>query len=176
MDSHSTLWTIGTTSIWWGQVGSQPTSLQCQPSQEMSSSTGWKHNTGWRKNFRCVTQFICSKWKLTQYPFTQTIKGCVHLSHDLWSLPNCWALVAYVIQYAFQGKIHSYLLDVVQVSKVSECQIYFFELWTHLSPKCHTGQTLANVTQGVLEDWGIQHRVSSHEYDHATSLLFLLKD
>ncbi|KAF9510256.1 hypothetical protein BS47DRAFT_1300400, partial [Hydnum rufescens UP504] len=67
--------------------------------------------------------------------------GHLNFGTDAWSSPNHQALVAFTVHYASEGKVESFLLDVVEVAK------------------SHSGKNLAKAFHSVLVDFGITHKV-----------------
>lgn len=68
--------------------------------------------------------------------------GKIHLGTDAWTSPNNRSFIGVTIQYENEGVIHSYVLDVVEL------------------PRRHTGQRLAEYLAQVVENFGLQDKVS----------------
>lgn len=49
----------------------------------------------------------------------QAFAGKLNFETDAWTSPNGHALVAFTVHYADEGKIHGFLLDIIEVGKVS---------------------------------------------------------
>jgi hypothetical protein len=67
----------------------------------------------------------------------------LNFATDAWTSPNHKAFVAFTIHFEHEGEPVSMLLDIVEVAM------------------SHTGVNLANTFAKVLEDFGIEDKVSS---------------
>ena len=70
----------------------------------------------------------------------------INIETDAWTSPNHLAFVAFILQMEREGKPISFLLDILEVAE------------------SHTGQMLARVFEGVLEEFGIKEKVSRDSF------------
>jgi hypothetical protein len=84
---------------------------------------------------------------LQQYP------GRLHFATDAWTSPNHRVFVAWTVHMEHEGRMVTFLLDIVEV------------------PESHTGQALANAFQTMLEQFGLQNKVM---YPHTHDLQLLI--
>ena len=73
----------------------------------------------------------------------QEYDGKLNFATDAWTSPNHWAFVATTVHLEIGGKAVCIPLDVVEVAK------------------SHSGLTLATEFAKVLQEFGIDHKVSS---------------
>lgn len=90
----------------------------------------------------------------------QEYEGRLNFATDAWTSPNHRAYVAVTVHLELNGEMVSLVLDVAEVPKVRYClQSYCW--WTDIgSWKSHSGLNLAIAFQQILEDFGIEHKVS----------------
>ncbi|KAI1793035.1 hypothetical protein LXA43DRAFT_886392, partial [Ganoderma leucocontextum] len=74
----------------------------------------------------------------------QNYEGALHFATDAWTSPNHRAFVAVTVHFEVEGKPVSFLLDLVEVA----CS--------------HTGVNLAAAFAKILQEFGIEHKVSPH--------------
>jgi hypothetical protein len=72
----------------------------------------------------------------------------LHFATDAWTSPNHRAFVAWTVHFEYEGAMMSFLLDIIEV------------------PESHSGATLANAFQTMLERFGLEKKVS------LTSMMF----
>lgn len=92
----------------------------------------------------------------------QDYEGKLSFGTDTWTSPNHRAFVAISVHLEVDGQPLRLLLDLVEVAEVrtcmSQCAHLPDEPWG--CPQSHTGVNLAATFAQVLEDFGIQHKVS----------------
>jgi len=72
--------------------------------------------------------------------------GCLHFAMDAWTSPNCRAFVAWTMHFGCEGAMIMFLLDIIEV------------------PESHSGATLAQEFQAMLERFHVEDKVSySHQ-------------
>jgi hypothetical protein len=76
------------------------------------------------------------------YRCDRNILGRLHFATDAWTSPNHRAFVAWTVHFEYEGVMMSFLLDIVEV------------------PESHSGATLRNVFQSMLECFGLENKVS----------------
>jgi len=76
------------------------------------------------------------------YIIGQEHPGCLHFATDAWTSPNHRAFVAWTVHFEYEGAMMSFLLDIIKV------------------PESHSGATLANAFQKMLEHFGLEKKVS----------------
>src|SRR5689334_18587457 len=65
----------------------------------------------------------------------------IHSATDVWTLPSHQVFVAWTVHLEHEGTMLAFLLDIMEV------------------PTSHTGVALANVFQGMLEEFGLKDKV-----------------
>jgi hypothetical protein len=78
----------------------------------------------------------------TYFSYLQNRDGALSFATDAWTSPNHKAFVAITVHFEIQGLAKSLLLDIVEV------------------PCSHTGLNLASVFADVLQEFGLQDKVS----------------
>jgi hypothetical protein len=76
------------------------------------------------------------------YIIEQKHPECLHFATDAWTSPNHRAFIAWTVHFEYEGVMMSFLLDIIEV------------------PESHSGATLANVFQAMLERFGLEKKVS----------------
>ena len=70
------------------------------------------------------------------------------------------------IHYAKKDMMREYLLDFIELSAVKYLPLFNMNI-THIFIQSHTGENMALALQGVLEDFGVMHKVSLLSKDNA---------
>jgi hypothetical protein len=88
-------------------------------------------------------------------PHLKEHPGSLHISTDCWTSPNHRAFVAFVVHLEHNGAPLSLLLDVAELAQ------------------SHSGENLAKTMQDVLEEFGIQDKVSGFQVDGVPGLKYV---
>lgn len=74
----------------------------------------------------------------------QSYDGALHFATDAWTSPNHKVYVTVMVHFKHEGALISMLLDLVEVAK------------------SHSGVNLAEAFMNILDEFGIEDKISSH--------------
>ena len=80
----------------------------------------------------------------------------LHFQTDCWTAPNRRAYMAVMVQYAKDGVVNEWLLDIVEVGRR------------------HTGVVLAEEFEHILDKFGIKDKVSMSHWRNQRAVLNVL--